>query len=170
MIKKILIVSVCLIALLTLTVVNHKYNGIGIKPDYLENEKFWNDIRDISFSKYKELNVSYMCINRSSRISLKGERYRLWIQKKDSTTYFENLTDIFTEEEAEKIECVFKRKVNSIQIGNTLVGDNTIVFYGCNFLDSYNALIYLYGDNEIYSNEKKKVIQIKEQWYLLHSL
>jgi hypothetical protein len=170
--KKFIVILVCVTTLFLLSVAHYTNNGEGFKRDYLENERFWNDIRDISFSKLKELNARSIFIDRSYHIGLHGIGYRLWIEEKPlpkPPKYYGNLTDIFTEEEAEKIEDVFNRKVHSINFGYTIQGANTLVFYGNNFLNSHNAIIYSNDDREFSSSEGRKIIPINKQWYFLHS-
>lgn len=150
------------------TVVESSNRGDDFGIIYIKNEQLWNETRDILLSKLKEMNYSYICINRNSHTGLNGKTYRLFFTRNNYTSYLEKLTDVFTEEEAEKIDSVFRYKVLSVQLGNTLMGANTLVFNEYSLNNSFNAIFYTNDEKDQTSTKRSKIFQIKEQWYLYH--
>ncbi len=119
------------------------------------------------------LEANYISIDKDSDIDKDGKKHRVYLKKAkdDKTIRYEKLTDIFSKEEAQKIEEVFRLyKIVAIEIGNTMIGKNNLFFYGEGFLDSYSALFYSFDDKKYFSDKGHEFINIDTNWYLLHSV
>ena len=144
---------------------------IGERDTYFYHRSFWNQVTEQLCEVLERTGARYYCITKILNENHEPE-YEVLVELdndddtiRETVSYYD-LSQLMSAKEAAIVRRALDNYVDVIEVGNTIVAKESVLFITEETEGFFDSMVYFYGPTECMDAEQTAYEHLEDQWYL----